>query len=90
MRKLLMTSAASLLVSAGVPVPAFAQSTDAAQSQTAKPAKDPNEVICERQEEIGTRLSSERVCKTRAQWAEDRRLTRQEVEKVQVQRDLNH
>jgi hypothetical protein len=55
--------------------------------------KDPNEIVCERQEETGSRLSSVRVCKTRAQWAEDRRLTRQEIEQVQTQRgchDTNH
>lgn len=67
---------------------AFAEGS---QQQTNK--KDPNEIVCERQEEIGSRLSSVRVCKTRAQWAEDRRLTRQEIEQVQTQRgchDTNH
>ena len=57
---------------------------EGSQQQTNK--KDPNEVVCERQEETGSRLSSVRVCKTRAQWAEDRRLTRQEIEQVQTQR----
>ncbi len=62
-------------------------------SQQQPNKKDPNEVVCERQEETGSRLSSVRVCKTRAQWAEDRRLTRQEIEQVQTQRgcqDTNH
>lgn len=59
-------------------------SAEGAQQQTNQ--KDPNEVVCERQEETGSRLSSVRVCKTRAQWAEDRRLTRQEIEQVQTQR----
>lgn len=48
--------------------------------------KDPNEVVCVRQEEIGSRLSSVRVCKTRAQWADERRVTRQEIEQIQTQR----
>jgi hypothetical protein len=87
MRKFLITTAASLLVGAG---PAFAQSTQPAQQQSAKPAKDPNEVICEKQEVIGTRLSSQRICKTRAEWAEERRVSRMDVEKTQVQRDLSH
>lgn len=90
MLKFLMTTTATVLLSAGVSTPAFAGADQTTQQQTAKPAKDPNEVICERQEEIGTRLASQRICKTRAQWAEERRLTRQDVEKAQVQRDLNH
>lgn len=47
---------------------------------------DPNEVVCEKVEQIGTRLVSDRVCMSRAQWAEQKRLTRQEIERVQTQR----
>ena len=87
--KLLIATAAALFVSAGISAPAFAQAAQPAPTQqTAKPVKDPNQVICERQEEIGTRLSSQRVCKTRAVWAEERRANRMDVEKVQAQRDL--
>ena len=67
--------------SALISSPAFAEGT---QQQSSK--KDPNEVVCERQEEIGSRLSSVRVCKTRAEWAEERRLTRQDIERAQTQR----
>jgi hypothetical protein len=77
MRKFLLASVFTIVSLA--PVPAFA---DASQSNK----KDPNEIVCERQEETGSRLSSTRVCKTRAQWAEDRRVTRQEIEQVQTQR----
>ncbi len=49
-------------------------------------ALDPNEVVCEKVEQIGTRLVSDRVCMSRAQWAEQKRLSRQEIEKVQTQR----
>ena len=48
--------------------------------------KDPNEIVCEKQEVLGTRLSARRVCKTRAQWAEERRLQRMEIEKAQMNR----
>jgi hypothetical protein len=85
MRKL---TAMLLVISSIVSGPALAEGS---QPQTNK--KDPNEVVCERQEETGSRLSSVRVCKTRAQWAEDRRLTRQEIEQVQTQRgchDTDH
>jgi hypothetical protein len=49
---------------------------------------DPNQVVCEKQEVVGSRLTSRRVCMTRAQWAEARLQDRQNVEKVQVQRGL--
>lgn len=78
----------ALVIGSMVSGSAFAEGT---QQPTNK--KNPNEVVCERQEETGSRLSSIRVCKTRAQWAEDRRLTRQEIEQVQTQRgckDTNH
>jgi hypothetical protein len=87
MRKVLMTTAAALLIGSG---PAYAQNTQPAQPQTAKPAKDPNEVVCEKQEVIGSRLNFEKVCKTRAEWAEERRQSRMAVDKTQTQRDLNH
>jgi len=44
---------------------------------------DPNEVVCEKSEVIGTRLSNSRTCMSRAQWAEQRRLSRQVVEQAQ-------
>ena len=47
---------------------------------------DPNEVVCEKVEEIGSRLASTRTCMTRAQWAEQKRLSRQDIEKMQTQR----
>ena len=49
---------------------------------------DPNEMVCERQKELGSRLSAKRICKTRAQWASDRLENRQEVERVQTQRGM--
>jgi invasion protein IalB len=91
MSKVLIMTAAALFIGGGISVPAFAQAAQPAQAQqTAKPAKDPNEIVCEKQEEIGTRLSTQRVCKTRAEWAEERRANRMDVDKVQTQRDLNH
>ena len=85
MRKVLITTAAALLFGSGA---AFAQSTQPAQP--AKPAKDPNEVICEKQEVIGSRLNFQKVCKTRAEWAEERRQNRMDLDKTQTQRDLTH
>ena len=51
-------------------------------------APDPNQVICEKQEVVGSRLATRRVCKTRAEWADARLQDRQDLEKVQVQRGM--
>lgn len=89
MRKVLMTAVAALVLSPGVSSPAMAQAAQPSQ-QTAKPAKDPNEVICEKQQEIGSRIASQRVCKTRAEWAEERRTSRQDIDKMQTMRGEQH
>ena len=89
MRKLFYSSAAAMIISAFVAAPAVGQQQPT-QQQTARKAVDLNEVICEKQEETGSRLSSKRVCMTRSQWAEQRRLNRLDVDKSQMQRDLNH
>jgi len=49
-------------------------------------AGDPSQIICEKIEKIGTRLGGDRVCMTRAQWAEQRRVNREVVEKAQQTR----
>ena len=80
----LSTTIAVAVLSVLVSAPAVAQET------APKKARDPNEIVCERQEEIGSRLGGQRVCKTRAQWAEERRVSREGGDKAQVQRDLHH
>ena len=49
---------------------------------------DPNEVVCEKQQDIGSRLVSHKVCMTRSQWMEQRRLNRQDLNKAQTQRPM--
>jgi hypothetical protein len=59
-----------------------------AQTQPAQaPANgyDPNERICESIPMIGSRLAKKKVCATRAEWAEKKRLDRQAVEQAQRQ-----
>jgi hypothetical protein len=64
--------------------PAFAlQAAPPAPAKAANPAKDPNRIICEREDEIGSRLGGKKVCKTAADWAEERRLHRENLEKAQ-------
>jgi hypothetical protein len=50
---------------------------------------DPNETVCEKVHVIGSRLAVDRVCMSRAQWAEQERLNREEVNRVQTQRGCN-
>jgi hypothetical protein len=49
---------------------------------------NPNEVVCERQSVIGTRLAHRKVCMTRSQWQDAKRQDREAVEKAQMQRGM--
>jgi predicted secreted protein len=60
--------------------PAFAEPGAA----RAKPKKDMNEMVCEKQEVLGSRLAVRRVCQTRADWAEQRRNERDLVQASQL------
>ena len=76
---------------AGMSGSALAQAAAPAPAQNPAPARvgpDPNEVICEKQEVLGSRLSSRRVCHTRAEWADLRLQDRQELERVQTRRGM--
>ena len=69
----------ALLLATGVTTPAF--------PGPASKKGDPNEVVCEKIGTIGTRLATKRVCATRAEWAEKRKLDREAVD--QAQRSAN-
>jgi len=47
--------------------------------------KDPNRIICEKQEVLGSRVATKKVCLTAAQWAERKREDREAIEKGQKQ-----
>jgi hypothetical protein len=61
-----------------------------AAAQAAEPASenaaagDPDQRVCRMINEIGSRLSSHRVCKTRAEWAEQGRQTREGINRAQT------
>jgi hypothetical protein len=75
--RLLGTAALAMLMLAE---PASAQSKDN-QPQ----GNDPNaQIICEKITVTGSRLSTKRICGTRAEWAERRLRDRQEVERAQL------
>ena len=78
------------MVFAAVPAAIRAQAQPQAQPQAAAPASsaDPNEVVCEREEVVGSRLAHRRVCMTRSQWEQARREDRNAVEKVQTDRGM--
>ena len=57
----------------------------AAEPSAKRPVKnDPNETVCEKQEVLGSRLAVRRVCRTRAEWAEQRRSDRDAVQASQL------
>jgi len=62
------------------------QNTSSSSGTTAAKSIDPNEVVCERQEVIGSRLATKKVCMTRSQWADAKAQDRQDVEKAQTMR----
>jgi invasion protein IalB len=79
-------SAIGLAAAASVPAVAQAQTSAPAAGQQTPPGPNPNEVICQKQEVIGSRLASKRICKTRAEWADAQLQDKQELNRVQTQR----
>jgi hypothetical protein len=65
---------------------AMAQAATPPATAPAKPQKDPNEIVCEKQEQLGSRLVVKKICMTRAEWAQRRLLDRQEIDKAQTYR----
>lgn len=47
-------------------------------------ARNPNEVVCETAEVIGSRLATKRVCATRAEWQESRLQERMQIDRGQM------
>ena len=50
-----------------------------------KAEKDPNRMICEKQEIVGSRLGTKRVCMTASEWEAKRRDERQMIDRSQTQ-----
>lgn len=75
--------AATIAMPAAAQVPA---SNPPSQSPAASPAvKDSNKMICERQDETGSRLGGSRICKTALQWQQERQQQREMLEAQQRQ-----
>jgi hypothetical protein len=62
------------------------------QAPTPAPAPrsgaDQSEIVCEKQDVIGSRLQKKKVCMTRSEWADLRQQDKQYLEKQQTQRGL--
>ena len=59
-------------------------SAPATSSQGQTKGLDPNEVICQKLEVIGSRLAVKKFCLTRSQWQDLRLQDRQFIEKIQA------
>jgi hypothetical protein len=68
--------AAAMTIAGTPPAPAQTQ---------ARAGYDPNEKVCESIPVIGSRLARKRVCASRAEWEEKKRLDREAVEQAQRQ-----
>jgi hypothetical protein len=80
MLKFVSFVAASLVVAS----PAFSQTTPApAKPQSAQ--SDKSKLICETQDETGSRLDRKRVCHTPAEWQQIKAESRDAIEKYQQQ-----
>ena len=49
-----------------------------------KSAKDPIEIVCERQAVVGSRLAAAKVCHTRVEWGDLRSSDRHMVDQAQI------
>ena len=84
-----IAAALSFLVASSASAVAQTAPKPAAQQPAQQPGAktpDPNEIVCEKEQDSGSRLVTNKVCMTRSQWAEQKRLNRMDIEKMQVQR----
>jgi len=84
--KIVLFSAALLVSGAAAAQPG---SSSASPNGAGARNADPNETICRNVRETGSMLSRSRICKTRAQWEEDRRTTRQNIDRAQTNRPMS-
>ena len=85
---MLKPTALVLMIALAAPAAAqitFQEPTTPPAPTQAKPANPNDKIICERQDEIGSRLGAKKVCKTAAQWEEERRTEQNDLQKIQQQ-----
>jgi hypothetical protein len=74
----------ALFATAGLSIAAHAQDTDQKADKN-----NPDKLICRSDIATGSRLAKTKRCMTKAQWDEDRRLTRMQLEQNQAGRYKN-
>ena len=72
--------AATALIATG----ALAQVRTTVADRPEGPTNDPDQIVCVRETITGSRLGAQRVCRTRAEWAEYRAQARLVAERVQM------
>jgi hypothetical protein len=77
--KMPATAAAAFLV---IGTAAFAQVRSLVADRAEGPG-DPQQIVCVRESITGSRIAQQRVCRTRAEWAEYRAQARNTVDRVQ-------
>ena len=79
----------AIVLAAGTAAPALVQSAPPATPAPAqtRPVDPMSEVVCQKQEVVGSRVATRRVCLTRLQWQEQRTMDRQDVERAQIHPD---
>ncbi len=65
-----------------ISAPVTAQTTQA-DGSNARPARDPNQRICEDITQVGSRLATKRICATRSEWEAMRKADRENVDAIQ-------
>lgn len=79
-----MAKALFLIAAAVVAAPVAAQSVTPAPPVSSDTKKsDVNKLVCQRQDEIGSRLSAKKVCMTVKEWQEFRAQNRETLERWQ-------
>lgn len=66
-----------------VSAPALGQVSSIETARPSLKTKDPNRMVCEREDTTGTRLGARKICLTSAQWQEKRREHREALERAQ-------
>lgn len=77
MRHVSQFAAALIVAASALSASLYAQAAAGAQ------ARDPNEKVCETVSQVGSRLSTKKVCATRAEWAVIRKDQKDTLEQMQ-------
>ncbi|HEX8640236.1 MAG TPA: hypothetical protein VF704_03665 [Allosphingosinicella sp.] len=89
MLKMVLTGA-GLVATAAVAVAQTSDGSGKGATTRHGPSGAPTEVVCVRQQQIGSRLATRRVCRTRAEWEQHQAEFKQEVERAQQQMQTDY